>query len=107
MDYTFNELPVSGKRVETFDHRMAGVVEKATSEGWLLVKPARKSPFWINEILVRAVSGDTVRLHVDRRGLRKYQRPITQGRVASSGRAARLALWGAMITLAGLIPALF
>ncbi|MGE3076084.1 MAG: hypothetical protein AB7N24_09405 [Dehalococcoidia bacterium] len=60
-----------GQRVETFDHHLAGTVQ-AINADHVLVKPAILPAYWINEILIRSVRDDTVRLQVDRRRLQSY-----------------------------------
>lgn len=89
----------AGQRVETFDHRSAGVVQ-AVNDDRILIKPAVRSAFWINEILVRAVSRDRVQLHVDKRGLRRYGEPVEVRH--GPGSVARLRLFGCAAVLGAL-----
>ncbi|MGE0600041.1 MAG: hypothetical protein AB7J35_09765 [Dehalococcoidia bacterium] len=96
------ETSLIGQRVETFDHHAAGTVQ-AIEADQLLVKPAILPAYWINEILVRSVDDDAVRLQVDRRSLGRYMRDDPAGkpgpksrRMASNWRVAIASLFSAL-----------
>jgi len=77
------ELPLQpGYVVETFDRRVLGVIDVVDGDRFLL-RPRLRSPFWLADGLVRAVSGDRVLLHIDSRVLPRYRSRDVEGRERS------------------------
>jgi hypothetical protein len=67
----------------------------------MLLKASRRRRFWLSTALVRSVDGGRVRLHVDRRVIRRYREPMLErSLVARSGLKPPAAMLGFLTTAA-------